>query len=271
MKRHYKAGNDSVYLHRIRPADAGWKYLSFLVASLRAGQTLPLASGEDELLIVPLSGRGRVRFSDQAHLLDRPDLFHSRPDLVYLPPGLDYCLEAESNFEVAIGGAPARGRFPPRFLSHENIATNVRGDANVRRGVSILADSDDFTERLTAYEIHTPSGNWSSFPPHRHDTRGGSSYHEETYYFRFKPETGFALQRIYTRDTELDVAIPVQHGDLVLIHEGYHPVVKAPGTNAYYLNFLAGDQRKIQAVNDSAYDWVKDNWYGNPIDIPIVS
>jgi 5-deoxy-glucuronate isomerase len=82
-------------------------------------------------------------------------------------------------------------------------------------------------ERLTVYEIHTPSGNWS----------------------RFQPEDGFAIQRIYTRDTDLDVAIPVQHGDVVLIHEGYHPVVKAPGTNAYYLNFLAGDVHKISAVN----------------------
>ena len=107
-----------------------------------------------------------------------------------------------------------------------------------------FADSDELTERLVVYEIHTPSGNWSSFPPHRHDTRDHSSYHEETYYYRFLPENGFAIQRIYTRDTDLDVAIPVQHGDVVLIHEGYHPVVKAPGTNAYYLNFLAGDVRK---------------------------
>jgi 5-deoxy-glucuronate isomerase len=65
------------------------------------------------------------------------------------------------------------------------------------------------------------------------------------------------------------VAIPVQHGDLVLIHEGYHPVVKAPGTNAYYLNFLAGDVRKITAINDPEYDWVSQNWSGNPIAVPM--
>ena len=79
------------------------------------------------------------------------------------------------------------------------------------------------------------------------------------------------IQRIYTRDTDLDVAIPVQHGDVVLIHEGYHPVVKAPGTNAYYLNFLAGDVRKISAINDPFYDWVSKNWEGNPIQIPLKS
>jgi len=84
-------------------------------------------------------------------------------------------------------------------------------------------------------------------------------------------ENGFAIQRIYTRDTDLDVAIPVKHGDVVLIHEGYHPVVKAPGTNAYYLNFLTGDVRKISAVNDPFYDWVSKNWEGNPIEIPSLS
>lgn len=138
-----------------------------------------------------------------------------------------------------------------------------------QRGVSTLLDSDEYSERLTVYEIHTPSGNWSSFPPHRHDTREGSSYHEETYYYRLKPADGFAIQRIYTRDTELDVAIPIGNGDLVLIHEGYHPVVKAPGTNAYYLNFLAGDVRKINAINDPHYDWVTKDWSGNRIQIPI--
>jgi 5-deoxy-glucuronate isomerase len=86
---------------------------------------------------------------------------------------------------------------------------------------------------------------------------------------RRKPANGFAIQRIYTRDTELDVAIPVQDGELVLVHEGYHPVVKAPGTNAYYLNFLAGDVRKITAVNDPNYDWVGQNWSGNPIPVPM--
>src|SRR6476619_5788359 len=172
-------------------------------------------------------------------------------------------------FEIAIGGAPAEGRFPARIIRKQDIATAVRGGGNAARGVSTLLDSDDLAERLTVYEIHTPSGNWSSFPPHRHDTRDNSSYHEETYYYRFQPENGFAIQRIYTRDTDLDVAIPVQHGDVVLIHEGYQPDVKAPGTNAYYLNFLAGDVRKISAVNDPEYDWVNKDWDGRPIDIPL--
>ena len=125
------------------------------------------------------------------------------------------------------------------------------------------------SERLIAYEILTPSGNWSSFPPHRHDGREGTTYHEESYYYRLSPADGFAIQRIYTRDTELDVSIAVADGDLVLVHEGYHTVAVAPGTNAYYLNFLAGDTKPVVQLNDPAYAWIVDDWTGKPIAIPL--
>ena len=224
-------------------------------------------TGGNEVVIVPLSGRGGLSFGDRRHDLVRGDLLREMADIAYLPPRTSYALEAFDAFEVAIGGAPAEGRLPARIVKKEQIAMAVRGGANVARSVSTLLDSDELTERLTVYEIRTPSGNWSSFPPHRHDRRDGSSYHEETYYYRLRPADGFAIQRIYTRDTDLDVALTVQDGDVVLIHEGYHPVVKAPGTNAYYLNFLAGDVRKISAINDPHYDWIAQNWSGNPIDI----
>lgn len=188
---------------------------------------------------------------------------------LYLPPHTPYHITAEEALEVAIGRAPATGKLPPRLIRREDMAVFVRGDANVKRGVTTLVDSDELTERLTVYEILTPSGNWSSFPGHRHDRRDNSSYHEETYYYRLTPSDGFALQRIYTRDTDLDVAITVQNQDLVLIHEGYHPVVNAPGTNAYYLNFLAGDVRAIRPVNDPHCDWVSRQWDGKPIEIPV--
>lgn len=257
------------YLLHVTPQTAGWRYLSFKVARVGPGVVIEENTGQEEVVFVPLVGSGRVRYGQQEQGLSRPDLFRGHPDVLYLPPGTAYRLEADETFEVAIGGAPAEGRLPARLISRDQIASSLRGGANVQRGVGTLADSDELTERLTVYEIHTPSGNWSSFPPHRHDTRDHSSYHEETYYYRFLPEDGFAMQRIYTRDTDLDEAIPVQHGDVVLVHEGYHPVVKAPGTNAYYLNFLAGDVRKITAVNDPHYDWVSRRWEGDPISIPL--
>ena len=268
VTRRFRSQPGGKLLLDVSPKSAGWRYLSFKVARLNADEVMEADTGNEEVIFVPLVGWGNLTFLGQTHDLTRRDLFREVPDLVYLPPRTPYRIEGREAFEIAWGGAPAQGLLPPRFISRHQIPTAVRGEANVRRGVSTLADSDELTERLTVYEIHTPSGNWSSFPPHRHDTRDGSSYHEETYYYRFSPPDGFAMQRIYTRDTDLDEAIPVQHGDVVLIHEGYHPVVKAPGTNAYYLNFLAGDARKINAVNDPHYDWIGKNWAGSPIPIP---
>jgi 5-deoxy-glucuronate isomerase len=269
MRRHYKSANDGEILLEITPKAANWRYISFKVLVLRAGKSLEADTRGEEIVLVPLAGEGVLEFGGKCHVLQRPDLFTDKPDIVYLPPETPYKLEGSRDFEVAIGGAPATGLKPTRVIRANEIATTIRGGANVQRGVSTLLDSDEYSERLTVYEIHTPSGNWSSFPPHRHDARDGSSYHEEIYYYRLRPTSGFAIQRIYTRDTNLDVAIPVGNGDLVLIHEGYHPVVKAPGTNAYYLNFLAGDVRKINAVNDLHYDWLTKDWKGQPITIPL--
>ena len=134
----------------------------------------------------------------------------------------------------------------------------------------LVATHDRSKHRTPASEqFLTPSGNWSSFPPHRHDGRFGTTYHEESYYYRLTPGDGFAIQRLYTRDTDLDVSIAAADGDLVLVHEGYHTVATAPGTNAYYLNFLAGDTKPVVQLNDPAYAWVADDWTGRPIAIPV--
>jgi 5-deoxy-glucuronate isomerase len=265
MKRHYRPNLETIYRHDISPGTAGWKYLSFAVVTLEPSQTLEENVDGQESVIVPLTGHAIVEYQDESHIVGRDDLFRELTDIVYLPPRAGYRLTAKSRLEVAIGRAPALGKLPPRLIRREEMHAFVRGGANVERGVNVLIDSAELSERLVVFEIRPPSGNWSSFPPHRHDTRDNSSYHEETYYYRLTPEDGFAMQRIYTRDTDLDVAISIKDGDLVLVHEGYHTVVNAPGTNAYYLNFLAGDERKMRPVNDPHYDWVGKQWDGNPL------
>jgi 5-deoxy-glucuronate isomerase len=269
VKRHYTQNLQATLRHDIRPEQAGWKYLGFSERVLRTRQTHVANTEGQEIVIVPLTGFGTIEFRGETHAIGRKDLFRELTDVVYLPPRTEFSLTATELFEVAIGSAPAEGTRPARLIRREAMANVIRGDANVKRGVSTLLDSDELAERLTVYEIRTPSGNWSSFPGHRHDTRNSSTYHEETYYYRLNPLDGFALQRIYTRDTDLDVAMTIHNGDLVLVHEGYHPVVNAPGTNSYYLNFLAGDVRKVVAMNDPHYDWVSRQWDGYPIDIPV--
>ncbi len=195
LKRHYRPDQDSRFLLNITPELAQWKYISFKVARLSPNETIEAHTATEEVVIVPLVGRGKLLFNGQTHELARKDLFRQLADIAYLPPRTKYKLEAIESFEVAVGGAPAEGKLPARIIRRNQIPSALRGGANVERGVSTLADSDDLTERLVVYEIHTPSGNWSSFPPHRHDTRDNSSYHEETYYYRFLPENGFAIQR----------------------------------------------------------------------------
>lgn len=253
----------------VTPADVGWRFLSFRVVALAPGETIQADTGETEIAVVPLGGSGSFSFAGATYPVARTDVFTARPHVLYLPPRTMYAIAAVDAFEVAIGAAPAEGRYPARLYEPGELPSFARGGANVSRGVTATLDPTFESERLIAYEILTPSGNWSSFPPHRHDGRFGTTYHEETYYYRLSPRDGFALQRIYARDTDLDVSIAAADGDLVLVHEGYHTVATAPGTNAYYLNFLAGDTKPVTQLNDPAYAWIVDDWAGRPIAIPL--
>lgn len=255
----------------ITPETVGWQHLSSRIVVLEPGQVFEGDTGSNEIAIVLLRGSGTFAFGGTSHPVSRTDVFTAKPHVLYLPPRTGYAVSATEALEIAIGEAPASGRYPARLYDPGELPTFLRGGANVSRGVTFTLDPSFESERLIAYEILTPSGNWSSFPPHRHDGRAGTSTHEETYYFRLSPPDGFAIQRIYTRDTDLDMSIAVGDGDMVLVHEGYHTVATAPGTNAYYLNFLAGDVKPVTQLNDPAYEWIVDDWAGRPISIPIDS
>jgi len=165
MNRHYHSSREGQYALNVDPQKGEWKYISFKVVNLRPGEKLEAETGSEEVVFVPLVGRGTLSFGGKSYELHRKDLFRDRPDIAYLPPKTSYSLEAIDALEIALGGAPAEGKLSARIIPHDKIATAIRGGANAERGVSTLADSDELTERLTVYEIHTPSGNWSSFPP----------------------------------------------------------------------------------------------------------
>jgi 5-deoxy-glucuronate isomerase len=253
----------------VTPETVGWRHLSVRVVALAAGEALDADTAGSEIAIVPLAGTGWIEFGGTRHRVERASVFTAKAAVAYLPPRTAYRLVADGPLEVAIGGTPAKGLHPARFHPPAELASFARGGANVSRGVTATIDPSFETERLIAYEIVTPSGNWSSFPPHRHDGRFGTTYHEESYYYRLSPADGFAIQRIYTGDTDLDVAITARDGDLVLVHEGYHTVATAPGTNAYYLNFLAGETKPVVQLNDPAYAWIVDDWTGRPVAVPV--
>ena len=267
--RHLRPGTGPGVVLDMSPESVGWRYLSSRIVVLGPGEIFEGDTGGNEIAVVPLQGSGTFAFGGETRAVARADVFTAKPQVLYLPPGTGYVIGAVGAFEVAIGEAPATGRYPARLYAPGELPAFARGGGNVSRGVTATLDPSFDSERLIAYEILTPSGNWSSFPPHRHDGREGTTYHEESYYYRLSPADGFAIQRIYTRDTDLDVAIAAADGDLVLVHEGYHTVAVAPGTNAYYLNFLAGDTKPVTQLNDPAYAWIADDWTGRPIAIPL--
>ena len=256
----------------VDPATAGWRYLAFEVWALPAGATWQLETGPEEAVLVFLTGSARATVEGQTfEIVGRRRVFTALPTALYLPRASRLDLTATTALEFALGRAPAERRYPVRLVRPEAVRVEIRGGANVTRRVSHVLAPDFPAERLLVVEVLTPSGNWSSFPPHRHDGRGGSPYLEEVYYYRIDPPEGFALQRLYTRDTARDEVVVARDSDLVLVPEGYHPVVAAPGSNVYYLNILAGETREMTPYDDPAYAWIRQDWHGRALTLPITA
>ncbi len=253
----------------VTPENTGWSFLSFHVLLLDTGDRMTGNTGHEELLVVPLAGRAVVEAGGVRHVLERSSVFEQLPAVVYLPPGSTYLIHATAGCELALGSAPAEGEHPIRCIQPEEMQVELRGGANVTRQITHVLAPPLPAERLVVFEVYTPSGNWSSWPPHRHDGREGSPYLEETYYYRVQPQDGFAIQRVYSPDAGLDELVLARDGDVVMVPEGHHPVVAAPGSNVYYLNFLAGPERSTAVADDPAYEWMREDWAGKALKLPI--
>jgi 5-deoxy-glucuronate isomerase len=171
----------------------------------------------------------------------RPTPFDGPPVALYVPPGTEWW--AEGAGELAICTAPAAGGLEPRLLDRPEHVT--RGDGEEERFIANILMESEPAESLLVTEVITPAGHWSSFPPHKHDVDDmpNEAFLEETYYHRLRGGRGFAFQRVYTADGELDESVAVEDGDLVLVPRGYHPVSGDPRADLYYLNVMAGPVR----------------------------
>lgn len=185
------------------------------------------------------------------------------PHLLLLPPGHSYSLRAETDLHLAVAAAPAPSGGAPLLITPDEIVAEERGEGQTRRYIHHLLPPSAAAARLILVEVYTPAGNWSSVPPHKHDTEQPpvESYLEETYYYQIPPATGFAIQRVYTDDRTLDETMAPGDGDLVLVPRGYHPVAATPGHECYYLNVMAGPTRawNFQVDRDYAHlmNWKK--------------
>ncbi len=246
----------------VTPESAGWDYVGFAAHRLPAGAVLEQDTGDREACIVILSGRALAQAGghDFGEVGQRTSIFsREKPYAVYAPANSHWRLEATTDLELGIGTAPGDPDLPPRLIRPEDIAPEERGTGTNTRYINpILMDHAGRAHKLLVTEVYTPAGNWSSYPPHKHDSDAlpEESHLEETYYHRIDPPQGFAFQRVYTDDRSIDEAMTVNDGDVVMVPRGYHPVAAAHGYELYYLNIMAGPKRTWVFRNDPAHDWI---------------
>ena len=250
----------------VTPASAGWRYLSFRVERF-AGERpeRALSSGVEELALVPLAGSCTVvADGGEWQLGGRPNVFSGLPRSLYVPRDTEFTVRAEGDAEVAVCGARAQRRRELRAIPPEEVEIEVRGAGNATRQINHIVKPEFPAERLLVVEVFTPSGNWSSYPPHKHDEDHGEreAVLEETYYFRTReePPGAFAVQRLYSPAHDLDLTATVRDDDLLLVPWGYHMTAAAHGHDLYYLNALAGDRRTMAAADDPDLAWVRPAW-----------
>lgn len=252
---------DDAALQRISPEDAGWEFVGFSVFKVGPGQTIQQSSGNNELCIVLLSGKADIqsRHEKWSNIGDRMSVFEQIPPYaVYIPPNDDCKLIALTDVEFAICSAPAVGKYPAHLIRPSDCEYKPRGSGTNKRMVCNILFDDQDAERLLVVEVITPGGHWSSYPPHKHDSDdpGNESQLEETYYHKLNPPQGFVCQRVYTDDRSIDETLSAPDGSVVLVPKGYHPVGVPHGYESYYLNTMAGPERKWIFRNDPAHEWI---------------
>lgn len=263
----------------------GWEHTSLVVTALAPGEERTIPAGEWEHVVVPLNGSVRVRPDghDDLVLAGREHVFAGPTDVAHLSRDLGFTVVAEGGpARVAVCGAKARAPHTPAVtvVGASDVPVELRGAGAASRevrnfGVPGVLDAD----AIIACEVVTPAGNWSSYPPHKHDERrpGVETELEEIYYFEVRSVVGapegadpVGYQRVYgTDERPIDVLTEVRTGDVVLVPHGWHgPSTAPPGADLYYLNVMAGPgpERAWMICDDPAHTWVRDTWTTQAVD-----
>lgn len=264
-ERHLSSGPDGL---TVTPESAGWEYCGLTVQTHAPDAPVELTTDGRELCILPLAGHGTVEVDGRTvALAGRASPFEAVTDFLYVPLGSE--LRASLTGRFAYASARASTRLTLHHGAAADVPVEVRGAGPATRQVNnFLAPGVVETEHLVCVELLTPEGNWSSYPPHKHDrddAPGRSAEEaelEEIYYFEVAGEGGFAVHRTYTADRTVDDTIVVHDQDAYLIPRGYHgPCIAAPGHHLYYLNVLAGPGEPSLAFSDDpAHHWLRAAW-----------
>ncbi|MEE8117396.1 MAG: 5-deoxy-glucuronate isomerase, partial [Gemmatimonadales bacterium] len=278
--------DDPELILSVTPERAGWEYISFQARRLAAGESWSFATGENELALVNLSGRYAVRSDrgDWSGIGGRTDVFQSAAHTLYLPRRTDFTVTAEESGEFAVAWVPTDRDDEPWLISPEDVTCSIRGGDNVSRQINDLLPPGSPVRRLVLVEVYTPGGNWSSYPPHKHDVHTVDELGdlveadlEEVYFYKFDRPDGYAYQRVYTDERSplhkagkpIDALVLARDNCAVLVPEGYHPVTSGPGYTTYYLNVLAGSAQSLANQDDPAHTWVKDSYQQRDDRLPL--
>ena len=253
--------SDSTMTQHITPESANWQYVGFQAHTLKAGQTFAMETQDNEVCVVLLSGKANAATADQSweNIGERESVFDQKaPYAVYAPAQDRIEYTALTDIELAVCQAPGKGNYQARLITPADCQFETRGVGTNTRHVCNVLFGNLAADSLLVCEVITPSGNWSSYPPHKHDQDAApaETQLEETYYHRIDPPQGFVFQRVYTDDRSLDETMSVEDGDVVMVPEGYHPVGVPHGYQSYYLNVMAGPSRNWIFHNDKDHEWI---------------
>lgn len=243
---------------------AGWHWISFSAHELEDGASMRRAGDDHEVAVVVLEGSVRIKAGGRSYpdVGSRASVFDPVPAPVLLvEPGTSIEVTALGPATIAIAAAPGGDTRETRLIEPGAIRVEARGAGQTARTIHHLLPPEAAAGRLIVVEVVTPGGNWSSYPPHKHDTNDPprECLLEELYYYRFRQPQGFAFQRVYSADRSLDEALTPMHGDAVLVPRGYHPVGVPAGYDCYYLNVMAGPLREWRFTLDPDHAWLM-NW-----------
>lgn len=283
-----RAGNalDPDVLVEVTPQIAGWETIHFQSRRLPAGQRWNFSTGQHELALVMLGGVVDV-LSDRGSwqgLGGRSNVFDGLPHALYLPVHTNLTVQAAVDAQFAVTWVSAEKVFEPVCVTPADINVEIRGGDHATRQINRILPPGFPCQRLVVVEVYTPGGNWSSYPPHKHDIHKpgqGADVLEadldEIYYYKIDRPEGYAFQRVYT-DPEspfhragapIDAVLMPRNDDVVLVPEGYHPVSSPPGYTSYYLNVLAGSAQSLAATDDPEFAWVKGSFRARDPRVPV--
>jgi 5-deoxy-glucuronate isomerase len=275
-KLHLRHGDtaDGAWSLVVTPEQAGWAYCGLRVLELAPGATHSFATGPDELLVMPMEGGGVVECeSRRFELAGRDDVFSGVTDFAYVPRDAEVRVSSAAGGRFILPSARATSRLEPAYGPAMGVPVELRGAGQASRQVNNVCTPASFPAgKLMVVEVLTPGGNWSSYPPHKHDEqRDDEAELEEIYYFEVNGHGGLGYQRVYSSgpDRQIDLLAEVGSGDVVLVPYGYHgPSMAAPGYDLYYLNVMAGpaEERIWRFCDDPAHAWVRGTWKGQAVD-----